>query len=121
MRLLLDAHVSGRAVARALRERGHDVRAVDEERALDGWDDASLLDLATREERILVTCNVRDFARLAGERLAGGGHHAGCLLIVGIDHAEFGLILRVVEAAMAERPDHDAWRDYAAWGKRGGG
>jgi len=72
VRLLLDAHVSARAIASALRERGHDVGAVDEERALD----------------------VKDFARLVGERVAGGGHHAGCL---------------------------SAWRDHALWGTRAAG
>jgi nucleoside-diphosphate-sugar epimerase len=121
VRLLLDAHVSGRAIASALRARGHDVRAVDEERALDGWSDESLLDLAAREGRITVTCNVKDFARLAGERLAGGGDHAGCLLIVGIDHSEFGLILRLIDAAIAERPQQEDWRDHAAWGIRAEG
>jgi hypothetical protein len=29
MRLLLDAHISGRAVGRALAEAGHDVRTLD--------------------------------------------------------------------------------------------
>jgi nucleoside-diphosphate-sugar epimerase len=118
VRLLLDAHVSGRVIATALRARGHDVRAVDEERTLDGWDDESLLELASAEDRTTVTFNVRDFARIIGERLAGGGHHAGCLLIVGIDHGEFGLILRVVDAALAGRPDSAAWCDYATWGAR---
>lgn len=121
MRLLLDAHVSGRAVAAAIRKRGHDVRAVDEERALDGWEDGALLELAARDERIVVTCNVKDFARLIGERLAGGGHHAGCLLIVGVDHSEFGLILRLIDAALTERPEQGAWRDHAAWGTRAAG
>jgi hypothetical protein len=32
MRLLLDAHISGRTVGKALTEGGHDVRALDSER-----------------------------------------------------------------------------------------
>ena len=36
MRLFLDAHVSGRVIARSLRESGHDVRAANEELQLDG-------------------------------------------------------------------------------------
>jgi len=118
MRLFLDAHVSGRAIARALRERGHDVRA-DEERALDGWDDERLLRLATREQRVMVTFNVRDFPRIAGEWIAAGEHHAGCLIIVGIDHGEFGAILRVIDAALTAHPDQESWRDLAGWGTRG--
>jgi Domain of unknown function (DUF5615) len=120
VRLFLDAHVSGRAVARGLRERGHDVRAADEERRLDGWEDEALLELATTEQRIMVTFNARDFGRIVGEWVAAGKHHAGCLIIVGIDHAEFGLILRVVDSALGARPDQTAWTDYTAWGTRGG-
>jgi hypothetical protein len=117
MRLFLDAHVSARRIATALRER-HDVRAADEERALDGWDDERLLALATEEGRITVTFNVADFARITTEWAAAGRRHAGCLLIVGIDHAEFGLILRVIDHALSIRPDQAAWVDYAAWGTR---
>jgi len=77
-------------------------------------------ELAFREERIVVTCDVKDFARLVSERGAGGGHHAGCLLVVGIDHSEDGLILRLIDAALTGRPDQAAWRDYAAWATRAG-
>ena len=115
MRLFLDAHVSGRVIARALRDRGHDVRAANEERALDGWEDARLLELAAAENRIMVTFNVRDFPRIVGEWAAAGRHHTGCLVIVRLDHREFGAILRVIEAALATRPQQEAWRDYVAW------
>lgn len=118
MRLFLDAHVSGRAIARALRERGHDVRSADEQRRLDGWSDEPLLGLATGERRIMVTFNVRDFPRIVGEWAAAGSHHAGCLILVGIDHGEFGLILRVIDAALSGRPDQADWRDHTSWGTR---
>lgn len=121
MRLFLDAHVSGRRIAAALRERGHDVRAADEGRELDGWEDERLLELAEVEQRILVTFNVKDFARILSEWGGSGRHHAGCLMLVGIDHGEFGLILRVIDAAVHARPDARAWRDYAAWGTRAAG
>lgn len=118
MRLFLDAHVSGRRIADALRERGYDVRAADEERELDGWEDECLLKLATAERRIMVTFNVKDFARIVGEWAAAGRRHAGCLMIVGIDHGELGLILRVIDAALVVRPDQGSWNDHAAWGTR---
>ena len=35
----------------------------------------------------MVTFNVGDFARITTEWAAAGRSHAGCLLIVGIDHA----------------------------------
>jgi hypothetical protein len=115
--LFLDAHASARRIATALRKQ-HDVRAADEERELDGWEDERLLDLASADGRILITFNVKDFARIASEWAAGGRSHGGCLLIVGSDHAEFGLILRVIEHALAARSDQAAWIDYTAWGTR---
>jgi uncharacterized protein DUF5615 len=118
LRLFLDAHVSGRRIADALRGNGHDVHAADEERQLDGWEDEALLELATAERRIMVTFNVRDFPRIVSEWSAAGTSHAGCLMIVGIDHGEFGLILRVIEAALQSRPEPEAWAGYAAWGTR---
>jgi hypothetical protein len=48
----------------------------------------------------------------------GAQSHAGCLLIVGIDHGEFGLIPRVIDAALSSRPDQAAWVDYTACGTR---
>lgn len=117
MKLFLDAHVSGRRIATALREQ-HDVRAADEERELDGWQDEQLLALAPGEGRVMVTFNVGDFARITTESAAAGRSHAGCLLIVGIDHAEFRLILRVIEHALSTRADPTAWIDYTAWGTR---
>ena len=117
MKLFLDAHVSARRIASAVRKR-HDVRAADEERELDGREDEGLLDLATADGRIMITFNVKDFARITTEWAAAGRSHAGCLLIVGIDHAEFGVILRVIEYALSARPDQAAWIDYTAWGTR---
>ena len=120
MRLFLDAHVSGRVIARALRERGHDVRAANEEHQLDGWEDDSLLELAAAEHRIMITFNVKDFPRIVVDWVAAGKHHAGCLILVGIDHGEFGLILRVINAALTARSKPASWKDYTAWGTRGG-
>jgi hypothetical protein len=47
VRLFLDAHISGPRIAPALGEAGHDVRAADEERELDGLTDEDLLSIAT--------------------------------------------------------------------------
>ena len=117
MRLFLDAHVSARRIATALREQ-HDVRAPGEERELDGWEDERLLALATEQGRIMVTSNVKDFARITTEWAAAGKSHAGCLLIIGIDHSELGLILRVIDHALSTRGEQAARIDYTAWGVR---
>jgi hypothetical protein len=118
LRLFLDAHVSAGRIAAALREHHHDVRAADEERDLDGWEDERLLELAATERRVMVTFNVNDVARLATEWAAAGTQHAGILLIVGVDHAEFGLTLRIIDAALEARPTQESWIGYAAWGTR---
>jgi predicted nuclease of predicted toxin-antitoxin system len=57
MRLLLDAHLSGRHVGDPLRDDGHDVRAADSELALEGASDEEVLALAIAEGRILVTAD----------------------------------------------------------------
>lgn len=111
MRLFLDAHVSGRRVARALRKSGHDVRAADEERELDGLPDEELLSLATAEQRILITFNVADFPRIVRQWAEAGRPHAGCAIVIGIDHSQFGTILRVLERTLADRADPRQWND----------
>jgi hypothetical protein len=118
VRLLLDAHVSGRRIAGTLRQAGHDVRAADEERLLDGWSDEDLLALATSEDRIMVTFNVRDFPRIAQRWAEAGRHHAGCAILVGIDHSEFGAIVRVLNATLSGRPRQDDWYDYTCFVSR---
>lgn len=53
-RLLLDAHLSGRAIGGALRDIGHDVHAIDAEKDLEGLKDEDVLDLAISEGQDLV-------------------------------------------------------------------
>jgi hypothetical protein len=114
VRLLLDAHVSWRNVGRRLEESRHDVRALDQEPALEGPDDDEVLALATSEQRILVTHNVADFPRILREWAAAQRAQAGVILVFGIDHSEFGLIARGIERWLQLRPDQAAWSDFPA-------
>jgi hypothetical protein len=114
VRLLLDAHVSGPNIGRRLTANGHDVRALDQEPALEGLDDDDVLALAAGGQRILVTHNVADFPRILREWAAGGRAHAGVILVYGIDHSEFGLIARGIERWLELRPDPAAWQDFPA-------
>jgi Domain of unknown function (DUF5615) len=114
VRLLLDAHVSGTRVGRRLEAAGHDVRALDHEPELEGLDDDSVLALATHERRILLTHNVADFPSILREWAAAGRSHAGVLLVYGIGHAEFGLVVRGVSRWLALRPAQNDWLDFAA-------
>ncbi|MGH3086276.1 MAG: DUF5615 family PIN-like protein [Rubrobacteraceae bacterium] len=67
MRIILDLHVSGKRVGRALSAAGHDVRAADAEGEIfDAMEDERLLAVAASEERVLVSRNVRDFPRIVG-------------------------------------------------------
>jgi predicted nuclease of predicted toxin-antitoxin system len=114
MRLLLDAHVSGPSVGGPLGDRGHDVRALDQEPEFEGLDDEEVLALATEDKRILVTHNVADFPEILREWAAGGRSHAGVILVYGIGHSEFGLIVRGVEHLLGRRPRPEDWVDFPA-------
>lgn len=111
MRLLLDAHLSGARIAEPLRARGHDVRAASEERELDGWPDEALLALASEEERILVTFDVKDFPDIARRWAEAERPHTGLAIVVGIDHCEFGVIVEVLDQMLEEHCDPDDWSE----------
>jgi predicted nuclease of predicted toxin-antitoxin system len=114
VRLLLDAHVSGPNMGRLLAQEGHDVRALDQEPALEGLGDDQVLALAATEQRILVTHNVADFPGILREWAATQRAHAGVILVYGIDHSEFALIARGIERWLQLRPDHAGWTDFPA-------
>jgi len=114
VRLLLDAHVSGRNVGRRLEEQGHDVRALDQEPALEGLEDDEVLQLAATDQRILVTHNVADFPRILRDWAAAQRAHAGVILVYGIDHSEFALITRGIERWLELRQVQADWSDFPA-------
>jgi uncharacterized protein DUF5615 len=111
LRLFLDAHISGPRIARALRERGHDVRAADEERELDGLEDEQLLVLAAEASRVMITFDVKDFTVIARRWAEAGRAHAGLGIVVGIDHGEFGAILAALSHELDARHEQSTWRD----------
>lgn len=118
MRLLLDSHISASRVGAPLRDFGHDVKAVNEDRSLDKWGDNEILALAASEDRILVTFNARDFARIAREWAEASRGHSGCAIIVGIDHSQFGLVIRRLHSVLSARPEPKNWRNYTCFVSR---
>lgn len=115
MRLLLDAHVSATRIAAPLRDRGHDVLAVDEHRSLDGASDEDLLELAAREGRVMVTFDVKDFPGIVRRWADAGRSHSGCAIVVGIGLNEFGATLAALDRDLAMRPRQEDWRDYTGY------
>lgn len=111
MRLLLDAHVSGPRVGARLTAAGHDVSALDQDQALEGLDDEEALASAAAERRILVTQNIRDFPAIAREWAAAERSHTGLILVYGIDHREFDLIVRGTEGCVDLYPEAASWVD----------
>jgi predicted nuclease of predicted toxin-antitoxin system len=114
VRLLLDAHVSGPRVGRQLQANGHNVRGLDQEPALEGLDDEDVMALASEEQRILVTHNIRDFPGILREWAAAQRSHAGAILVYGIDHSEFDLIVRGIQRWLDLYPEPAKWIDLAA-------
>lgn len=110
MRLLLDANLSSRRIGGPLREQGHDVRGVADEPDLEGLDDESVLELATRDERILITRNSRDFAPICRIWAEAGRDHAGVILIWTLSHRQYGEIIRGVERWLEQMPRAAAWQ-----------
>lgn len=113
MRLLLDAHVSARAIGSALRDRGHDVLALNEHPDLEGLDDPDVLRLAVEEGRIVVTFDVKDFVPLFREWGEAGRTHAGCILVHGIDHRDHGPLLAGLDQLFTRHPNPIHWHDLA--------
>lgn len=80
MKALLDEQLSP-LIARVLRERGLEVEAVGERSELPEASDREVIDVASREQRAVVTNNIKDFRPIAAERLVDGRGHAGLVLI----------------------------------------
>jgi predicted nuclease of predicted toxin-antitoxin system len=114
VRLLLDAHVSGPRVGRRLEAEGHDIRALDQEPALEGLEDEDVLALASQEERILATQGIRDFPAILREWAAAQRSHTGVILVYGIDHSEFELIIRGIQRWLELYSEPESWIDLAA-------
>jgi hypothetical protein len=104
-RLLLD-EMLGPTLADALREMGLDVYRVVERPDLRGLADELVLDLASREQRVLVTCNVPDFLQLDHQWRADARVHAGVVLVASSafpqDRSFVGALVRSLEGMVAD-------------------
>lgn len=110
MRLLLDANLSSKRIGDSLREHRHDVRALAAEPDLEGLDDEPVLELATTDQRILITRNSRDFAPITRGWAEAGREHAGVILIWSFTHRQFNEIIDGAQQWLERYPDADHWR-----------
>ena len=108
MRVLLDAHLSSRAIGGPLRRAGHEVLALDDDLILKALPDADVFDLAIAQGRIVITANIRDFARLARSRMEAGQAHPG-IVLVPASSLGFGVLLRGLARLFADRPAATDW------------
>jgi hypothetical protein len=110
MRILLDAQVSSRRVGRPLMRRGHDVVALDSDPQLATLPDDEILAFAANDRRIVVTHEVKDFARLVRAAGEAGRSHGGCILVLLPTNAH-GAVLRGVESLLCEHATQSDWVD----------
>lgn len=80
MKALVDKELSP-LIASGLRKSGYDVIAATERGDLLGSSDRVVLEVASAEDRAVITNNVKDFRPLGAERLARGRTHAGLILV----------------------------------------
>lgn len=69
------------SIAERLIRAGCDTDAVVARVDLRGAPDDEILDVCTRERRVLVTCNISDFVALSRTTVASGRAHSGILLV----------------------------------------
>lgn len=118
MRILLDAHISGRTVGKALAENGHEVRALDSDIELEGLSDPEVLELAAAERRVLVTANIRDFEPLLRERIGEDRSHSGVILIPSsVRNEAFGTLIYGVQKTLAQHTQEE-WTNRVEWLRR---
>ena len=106
--LLLDEMLSP-AIAHQLRALGCDASSVAERHELRSLDDAAVLAAATREGRVLVTSNVRDFVVLDRLWQATSTRHCGMVLVNSRRFPATSHALGMVVSALRTRHERDQW------------
>jgi Domain of unknown function (DUF5615) len=117
LKLLLDEMFSP-AIAQALRVRGHDVEAITEHRDWTGLPDRDVIALARREQRAVVTANLRDYRQLHAELTGPGGRHSGLVLLPTTARrtkADVGRLVTALEAKLAEYPGGQDLANGETW------
>jgi predicted nuclease of predicted toxin-antitoxin system len=118
LKLLLDEMFSA-TIARQLRTRGHDVKAVTEHVEWRSLLDAEIMDVARRERRAVVTQNLRDYRPLHFSAITPGGPGHFGLVFLPTRHTRrrknLGHLVTALERKLAEYPDDDGLANGETW------
>jgi len=107
VRAILDEHLSPQ-IAVLLRKAGYDVDAIADRDDLVARSDRTILEVACREERAVVTNNSKDFRPLAAEWLAQGKVHAGLVLLPSTrtrNRDAIAAVAAAIETILRDHPD----------------
>jgi predicted nuclease of predicted toxin-antitoxin system len=107
VKAILDEQLSPQ-IALLLRKAGYDVIAVAERDDLAGSTDNVIVEVASTEERAVITNNVKDFRPLVAGRLAQGRTHPGLILLPSKrtrTRASVAAMARAIEQVLHEHPD----------------
>lgn len=108
---MLDAHLSGSKVGAALEDLGHDVKATER---MERLSDEALLEMAAEEGRVLVTHNVKDFARILGSRPPEKSHSGLVFIPSSIRLNHFGTIISGINETISGT-SQEQWVDKVEW------
>ena len=110
LKLLLDEHLSP-AIARQLRERGHDVVAVGERPELRGRPDRVHFASLSTEQRAIVTRDLGDFRPLLADALRRGADTFGIVCVprrFALNREGTGRLVLALDALLRAHPQIDA-------------
>jgi len=117
VKLLLDEHYANE-IATELRMAGYDAVTVSELR-IRGIDDETLLELASSDDRTLLTNNARDYMPIVGRWATSGRDHCGLLLTSDASmprhKGTIGLYVRILRAIMDANVDPRALANQVRW------
>jgi hypothetical protein len=112
---MLDAHISGSKVGRALEDLGHDVKATEK---MERVPDEVLLEMAAGEGRVLVTHNVKDFAQILRQRPPEKSRAGLVLIPRSVRLNDFGAIISGMRRTLGGLSQED-WMDRIEWMRKG--
>lgn len=118
MRLILDEMLDAE-IALQLRRLGWDVKAIQGDQALEGKKDLDVIRAARELGRVLVTENVRDFARHHRDLLSAGESHCGLLFTsrqrLPRSKGSIGLWVQTIDRYLKAQPPGASLENTCAW------